>query len=80
MVDNLVLLNRHAVKEDFLREKNGSRNGSETPRLSLAIMKTASRRHGLAKTPSPRRGELKFISCSGADLERANSALLDEAA
>ena len=51
VVDNLVLLNRHAVKEDFLREKTGC--------------ETALRR--LKKTPS-------------ADLERADAALLYEAA
>ena len=51
VVDNLVLLNRHAVKENFLREKTGR--------------ETALRR--LKKTPS-------------ADLERADAALLYEAA
>ena len=79
MVDDLVLLNRHAVKEDFLCEKTGRENAPR--RLdSLMITKTASRRRGLVKTPSPRPGELKFIFCSGADLERADSALLHEAA
>ena len=86
MVDDLVLLNRHAVKEDFLCEKTGRKSektGRENaPRRldSLMITKTASRRRGLAKTPSPRPGELKFIFCSGADLERADAALLYEAA
>ena len=79
MVDNLVLFNRHAVKEDFLCEKTGRENAPR--RLdSLMITKTASRRRGLVKTPSPRPGELKFIFCSVADLERADATLLDEAA
>ena len=79
MVDNLVLFNRHAVKEDFLCEKTGRENAPR--RLdSLMITKTASRRRGLVKTPLPRPGELKFVFCSVADLERADAALLDEAA
>jgi hypothetical protein len=86
VVDDLVLLDRHRVKEDFLREKTGRKSektGRENaPRRldSLMITKTASRQRGLAKTPSPRPDELKFIFCSGADLERADSALLHEAA
>ena len=76
---NLVLLDRHRVKEDFLCEETGCETAWR--RLdSLAITKTASRRRGLMKTPSPRPGELKFIFCSGADLERADAALLHEAA
>ena len=51
VIDDLVLLDRHRVKEDFLREKTGC--------------ETALRR--LKKTPS-------------ADLERADAALLYEAA
>ena len=98
MVDDLVLLDRHRVKEDFLCEKTGRKSektgrenaprrakktGRENaPRRldSLMITKTASRRRGLVKTPSPRPDELKFIFGSGADLERADAALLDEAA
>ena len=86
VVDDLVLLNRHAMKEDFLCEKTGRENAKtgreNAPRRldSLMITKTASRRRGLVKTPSPRPGKLKFIFCSGADLERADAALLDEAA
>ena len=79
VVDDLVLLDRHRVKEDFLREKTGRENAPR--RLdSLMITKTASRLRGLVKTLSPCPGELKFIFCSGADLERADSALLHEAA
>ena len=53
---NLVLLDRHRVKEDFLCEKTGRETALRRP------------------------GKLKFIFCSGADLERADSALLHEAA
>ena len=61
MVDNLVLLDRHRVKEDFLCEKPGRENAPR--RLdSLMITKTASRRRSLVKTPSPRPGELKSFS------------------
>ena len=61
MVDNLVLLDRHRVKEDFLCEKTGRENAPR--RLdSLMITKTASRRRSLVKTPSPRPGELKSFS------------------
>ena len=75
---NLVLLDRHRVKEDFLCEKTGRENAPR--RLdSLMITKTASRRRGLAKTPSPPR-RVKIHFCSGADLERADAALLHEAA
>ena len=56
VVDNLVLLNRHAVKEDFLCEKTGRETALRRP------------------------GKLKFIFCSGADLERADATLLYEAA
>ena len=63
--------------------RDGLRNGFETRTRrvdSLVITKTASRQRSLVKTPSQRPGELKFIFCSGADLERADAALLHEAA
>ena len=66
-------------KNGSQKRKNGPRKRSATPRLSHdhedGVEATRSREDAIA---APR--QVKFIFCSGADLERADATLLDEAA